>query len=62
MPFLHYGRDLRIHLDESTLRQAMEAIASHATRGGWVTVTDVNGKQWSILVSAGIATWVNADE
>jgi hypothetical protein len=61
MAFLHYGSELRVELDESAMRQAMEAIASHATRGGWVTVTDVQGKQWSILVTAGVPVWVNAD-
>lgn len=61
MAFLHYGRELRIELDESALRQAMQAIASHASRGGWVTVTDVKGGEWSILVSAGVPIWVNAD-
>lgn len=62
MAFLHYGSEVRIQLEESAMRQAMEAIASHATRGGWVTVTDVKGQHWSILVSAGIAVWVNDDE
>lgn len=62
MAFLHYGVDLRIELDEPGMRQAMEAIASHATRGGWVTVTDVHGAQWSILVTAGVPVWVGADE
>lgn len=62
MAFLHYGTKLRIQLDEPAIRQAMEAIASHATRGGWVTVTDVKGQPWSILVSAGIPVWVNAEE
>jgi hypothetical protein len=61
MAFLHYGTELRIELDEPETRQAMETIASHATRGGWVTVTDVKGQQWSILVTAGVPVWVNAD-
>jgi hypothetical protein len=61
MAFLHYGSELRIELDESEMRQAMEAIASHATRGGWVIVTDVNGKEWSILLTSGIPVWVNTD-
>lgn len=62
MAFLHYGTELCIHLEEPVVRQAMETIASHATRGGWVSLTDVKGQQWSILVTAGIPIWVNADE
>ena len=59
MAFLHYGAEVRIQLDEPGMRQAMEAIASHATRGGWVAVSDVNGQQWSILVTAGVQVWVS---
>lgn len=62
MAFLHYGTELCIQLEESVVRQAMETIASHATRGGWVSLTDMNGQQWSILVTAGIPIWVSADE
>jgi hypothetical protein len=62
MAFLHYSTELRIQLDGPALRQAMETIASHATRGGWVSLTDVKGGQWSILVTAGIPIWVNAEE
>lgn len=63
MAFLHYGAELRIQLDEPTTRQTMEAIASHATRGGWVTVTDdVTGREWSFLVTAGIPVWVTVEE
>jgi hypothetical protein len=60
--FLHYGTELRIELDEPALRQVMETIASHATRGGWVSLTGAKGGQWSILVTAGIPIWVHADE
>jgi hypothetical protein len=59
MALLHYGAELRIQLDKPGMRQAMEAIASHATRGGWVAVTDVKGRQWSILVTAGVPVWVS---
>jgi hypothetical protein len=62
MAFLHYGSELRIQLDVPAMRQTMEAIAAHATRGGWVTVTDLKGQQWSILVSAGIPIWVSTDK
>jgi len=55
---LHYGNEVRIALDSADMRQIMEAVAAHATRGGWVTVTDVQGREWSILVSAGIPIWV----
>jgi hypothetical protein len=59
MAFLHYGAEVHVQLDEPGMRQAMEAIASHATRGGWVAVTDVQGRQWSILVTAGVPVWVS---
>jgi hypothetical protein len=58
MTLLHYGPDLRIQLDPSTMRQLTEAIAAHATRGGWVTTTDVDGRNWSFLVTAGIPIWL----
>ncbi|HZC73004.1 MAG TPA: hypothetical protein VE442_20065 [Jatrophihabitans sp.] len=59
MSLLHYGSALRIRLDEATTRQVMEAIGAHATRGGWVTATDIDGREWSFLVSAGVPIWVN---
>jgi hypothetical protein len=62
MAFLHYGSDLRIRLDLTATRRAMETIGSHATRGGWVTTTDVKGRDWSFLVSAGIPIWINENE
>ena len=62
MGYLHYGTELRIQLDEAALEHAVEEIAAHATRGGWVTVTDTSGRQWSFLVSAGIPIWINANE
>lgn len=62
MPYLHYGSDVRINLDEAGLRRALEAIGAHATRGGWVTVSDTSGSDWSFLVTAGIPIWVRSDE
>jgi len=62
MGYLHYGSELRIRLDEAAMEHAMEEIASHATRGGWVTVSDTSGRAWSFLVSAGIPIWMNANE
>lgn len=62
MGYLHYGSDLRIQLDEMAMTQAMDEIASHATRGGWVTVADTDGREWSFLVSAGIPIWISANE
>jgi hypothetical protein len=60
--FLHYGPDLRIRLDDPATKLTMEAIGSHATRGGWVTVADNDGREWSFLVSAGIPIWVSENE
>ena len=62
MPFLHYGSELRIELEASAVAETMEAIGAHATRGGWVTLTDVAGRQWSFLVSAGIPMWIDEHE
>jgi hypothetical protein len=62
MTFLHYGSELSIQLDPPTARMVTEAIGAHATRGGWVTTTDVSGRRWSFLVSAGIPIWLNEDE
>ncbi len=61
MPSLHYGPELQLHLDAGTTRQAVEAIAAHATRGGWVTIIDLDGRQWSLLISPGIPIWVTDD-
>lgn len=62
MAFLHYGPDLRLQLDQTVTKRIMEAVASHATRGGWVTATDVEGRDWSFLVTAGIPIWINEHE
>jgi hypothetical protein len=50
MAVLHYGSDLRIKLDDTGTKLTMEAIAAHATRGGWVTAADRDGRAWSFLV------------
>jgi len=60
MTTLHYGSEVRIQLDASAMKLVMEAVAAHATRGGWITTTDVDGREWSMLVTAGIPTWVEA--
>ena len=62
MPLLHYGPQLRIRLDASNARQLTEAVGAHATRGGWINVTGVDGRQWSLLISAGIPIWISDDE
>ena len=62
MAFLHYGSDLRIQLDPMAAKHAVETIGAHATRGGWVTATDVKGREWSFLVSAGIPIWINEND
>ena len=58
MALLHYGSDVRIQVDAETARRAMEAIGAHATRGGWVSVTDDEGRSWSLLITPGIPIWV----
>jgi hypothetical protein len=60
MPFLHYGSRVCVELDESAAKLAMKAIGAHATRGGWVTVTDVRGRDCALLVSPGVPMWINA--
>jgi len=59
MTTLHYGSEVRIQLDASAMKLVMEAVAAHATRGGWITTTDVDGREWSLLVTAGIPIWVS---
>ena len=61
MAHLHYGADVRFDLDATTTRQVIEAIGAHATRGGWVSFTDLHGDEWTILVTAGIPIWVAPD-
>jgi hypothetical protein len=58
MALLHYGPEVRIRLDAAAARQVMEAVGAHASRGGWVTTTDDEGRTWSFLVSAGIPIWI----
>ncbi len=62
MPLLHYGPQLQISLGATDARQAIEAIGAHASRGGWVNVTDTDGRLWSLLISAGIPIWVSDEE
>jgi hypothetical protein len=62
MPYLHYGAELRLELDPVASKRATETIGSHATRGGWVNVTDTAGRVWSLLITTGIPIWVNDDE
>jgi hypothetical protein len=62
MPYLHYGSDLTIELDASATKRVMESVGAHATRGGWVIVTDVTGREWSLLVTAGIPIWLSDSE
>jgi hypothetical protein len=59
MTTLHYGSEVRIQLDAAAMKLVMEAVAAHATRGGWVTTTDVHDREWSFLVTAGIPIWVD---
>ena len=59
MTTLHYGSEVRIQLDASAMKLVMEAVAAHATRGGWITTTDVDGREWSMLVTTGIPIWVS---
>lgn len=59
MAVLHYGSDLHIHLAEAVMRQVMETVGAHANRGGWVTVTDTDGREWSFLVSSGVPIWID---
>lgn len=58
MTTLHYGSEVRIQLDAAAMKLVMEAVAAHATRGGWITTTDVDGREWSLLVTGGIPIWV----
>jgi hypothetical protein len=62
MPVLHYGSDLHIYLDDEVAKQAVEDIGHHASRGGWVSLTDREGAQWSLLITAGIPVWVAPDD
>ncbi|HET6909975.1 MAG TPA: hypothetical protein VFH54_11600 [Mycobacteriales bacterium] len=58
MTVLHYGSDLRIRLDEASTKHVTENVSSHASRGGWVTATDMAGKTWTFLVTTGIPIWL----
>ena len=58
---LHYGTELVIEIDEASQRQVMESVGAHASRGGWVTVTDTAGRERSFLVSAGVPIWIEGN-
>jgi hypothetical protein len=58
MALLHYGTEVRMQLDVATTRQVMETVSAHASRGGWVTATDTEGRELSFLVSAGVPIWI----
>jgi hypothetical protein len=62
MAYLHYGSAVRISVDETALKRAVEAIGAHASRGGWVTVPDTTGRDWTFLVTVGIPIWITPDE
>jgi hypothetical protein len=62
MAELHYSSQLTIALDQSAMKMAMEAIGAHASRGGWVTVVDLDGREWTFLVTAGIPIWITGVE
>ena len=61
MPYLNYGPQLQLRLDDEAADRAVEAIAAHASRGGWVSVTDTCARQWSLLISAGVCVWLSPD-
>lgn len=61
MARLHYGPALHFELDPKTTQRVTETIGAHATRGGWITFADRQGKQWSILVTPGIPIWLEPD-
>lgn len=62
MALLHYGADLAIRLDQEATRQVIEAIGAHASRGGWVTTTDTDGRNWSVLVTPGVPIWLSEND
>lgn len=61
MARLHYGPTLDFELDPEATRQITEAIGAHATRGGWITFTDRDAKEWSILITPGIPIWLEPE-
>jgi hypothetical protein len=62
MPFFHYGSELSIELDRSATKMVTEDVGAHASRGGWVSVTDVTGRTWTFLVTAGVPIWLNEED
>lgn len=61
MTRLHYGRTLDIELDPDTVRRLTEAIGAHATRGGWITLTGRDKREWTVLITPGIPIWIESD-
>jgi hypothetical protein len=61
MARLHYGTTMTFDLDPTTTRQVTETIDAHASRGGWITFNDRDGRPWSILVTPGIPICLEAD-
>jgi hypothetical protein len=45
MAKLRYGPNPTISLDTAETKNVVEAVAAHATRGGWVTVSDATGHE-----------------
>lgn len=60
MPHLCYGPTLRFELDAESTRLVADAIGAHASRGGWVSFTDSDAKEWAILVTPGVPIWIEA--
>ena len=61
MARLHYGPSTAFELDPDATRQITEAIGAHATRGGWITFTDRDDQEWSILITPGIPIWLEPE-
>jgi hypothetical protein len=61
VPTLHYGTELELDLHDKGAHAAAEIIGDHASRGGWVRITDVDGRQWTLLISPGIPIWLSPD-
>ena len=61
MTRLRYGTALDVELDPDSVRQLTEAIGAHATRGGWITFTGQDHRQWTVLVTPGIPIWLEPD-
>jgi hypothetical protein len=62
VPTLHYGTELELDLNDNGAHGAAEIIGDHASRGGWVRITDVDGRHWTLLISPGIPIWLSPDK